>query len=94
MQLPIVFRNRDNSIVGWVPVSNIDIESIAHACAAEARHLAAIGCRSWTAHCPEIHAWLFGRPGDGIIAEYEAGTYDRGHWLPESPEQWLRLWQS
>ena len=90
--MKIVFRNSDNTVVGWVPVSTLEVESIAHACAAEARHLAAIGCRSWTAHSPEVHTWLFGRSGDGIIAQYEAGTYEHGHWLPESAEHWLRLW--
>jgi hypothetical protein len=90
----ILFRNRDDAIVGWVPVSNIDTESIAHACAAEARHLAAIGCRGWTAHCPEVHSYLFGNPGDGIIAKYAPGSCDHGHWNPESPKHWLRLWQA
>jgi len=88
----VVFRNKDGAIVGWIPVSTCDPESLAHACAAEARHLAAIGCRGWTAHCPEIHAWLFGRPGDGIIARFSPGSSDHGHWLPEQPEHWLRLW--
>jgi hypothetical protein len=90
----IIFRNTDNAIVGWVPISTRDIESIAHSCAAEARHLAAMGCRRWTAHCPEIHALLFGYPGDGVIAKYEAGAADHGHWIPESPQHWLDLWEA
>jgi len=94
MQLMIVFRNRDCAIVGYVPISTLEVESIAHACAWEARHLAAIGCREWTAHSPEVHSWLFGHPGDGIIAQYEPGSSDHGHWLPESPEHWMRLWQA
>jgi hypothetical protein len=88
----IVFLNSDNVVVGWVPIQTLEAESIAHACAAEARHLAAIGCRSWTAYSPEVYAYLFGHPGDGIIAQYAPGSADHGHWDPESAEHWLRLW--
>jgi len=92
--MQVVFRNSDNVIIGYVPISDPDPESVAYACAAEARHLAAIGCREWTASCPEVRAYLFGDAGDGIIAQYAPGSADHGHWLPESPEHWLRLWQS
>ena len=90
--MQIVFLNSDSIIVGWVPISTREVESIAHACAAEARHLSAIGCCAWTAYSPEVHAWLFGHPGDGVIAEYSPGSSDHGHWIPESPEHWMRLW--
>ena len=90
----IVFRNRDDAIVGWIPVSTCDPESLAHACAAEARHLAAIGCRGWTAHSAEVHSYLSGSQGDGVIARYAPGSADHGHWDPESAEHWLRLWQA
>jgi len=89
----IVFHDSEDNIIGRVSVDlNEGLESVAEACAKEARHLASIGYREWTAVSPEVRSYVCGHSGDGIIARYEAGSSDHGHWLPESPEHWLRLW--